>query len=72
MYLISAEGYTNAGVCLLRVKRKTREIWVSTENAEDGLGVQNISDLVLKEISVFIRLKNNKLIKFKNRKHICK
>ena len=50
MYLISAEGYTNGGVCLLRVKRKTREIWVSTENAEDGLGVQNISDLVLKEI----------------------
>ena len=50
MYLISAEGYTNVGVCLLRVKRKTRVIWVSMKNAEDGLGVQNISDLVLKEI----------------------
>ena len=49
MYLISAQGYTNTGVCFLRVK-KTGEIWKSMKNAQDGLGVQNMYDLVLKEI----------------------
>ena len=42
MYLISAEGYTNAGVRILIVKKLV--------NVEDGLGVQDIYDLVLKEI----------------------
>ena len=49
MYLIPAEGYKNAGVHFLRV-RKTCEIWVSMKNVHNGLGVKNISDLVLKEI----------------------
>ena len=49
MSLISAKGYTNAGVCLLILK-ETGEILASMKNAEDGLGVPNISDLVLKEI----------------------
>ena len=49
MYLISAEGYKNAGVDLLRIK-KTGEILTEMKDVQDGLGVQNISDLVLKEI----------------------
>ena len=47
MYLISADGYTNAGVHHLSVK-KTGEIWVSMKNAHHGLGVKNMSDLILK------------------------
>ena len=30
--------------------KKTGEIWASMKNAEDRLGVQSISDLVLKEV----------------------
>ena len=49
MYLISAEGYKNAGIDLLRIK-KTREIWTKMKGVQNGLCVQNISDLLLKEI----------------------
>ena len=49
MYLISAQGYTNASVNILKI-RKTGEIWVSMKDIGDGLGIKNISDLVLKEI----------------------
>ena len=49
MYLISAQGYKNAGVDSLEIK-ETDEIWVSMKNVGAGLGVKNISDLVLKEI----------------------
>ena len=49
MYLISAKGYKNAGVYCLKI-RKTDEIWVSMKDSGEGLGVKNISDLVLKEI----------------------
>ena len=49
MYLISVEGYKNSGVYFLKV-RKTDEIWTSTKDIESGMGVKNISDLVLKEI----------------------
>ena len=49
MYLISAEGYKNAGVHFLRV-RKTGEIWPSLKNVHKGFGVKNMSDLILKEI----------------------
>ena len=47
--LISAEGYKNAKVHFLKI-RKTGEIWLSIKDVGDGLGVKNISDLVLKEI----------------------
>ena len=46
MYLISVEGYTNASVNILTI-RKTGEIWVSMKDIGDGLGVKNF---VLKEI----------------------
>ena len=49
MHLISAEGYINAGVHFLKIK-KTDEIWVSMKDSERDLGVKNISDLILKEI----------------------
>ena len=48
MYLILAEGYTNLGVHLLRV-RKNSQISVSMKNVGNGSGVENISDLVLKK-----------------------
>ena len=49
MYLISAEGYKNAGVDCLKI-READELWINMKNVGDGLGVKNISDLVLKEI----------------------
>ena len=59
MNLISAEGYTNAKVNILKIT-KTDEIWVSMKNIGDGLGVKNISDLVLKEIYGIYEKKINK------------
>ena len=49
MYLISAEGYQNAGVHFLKV-RKTDEIWSSMKEVHKGLGVKNMSDLIFKKI----------------------
>ena len=49
MNLLSAEGYKKAKVHFLKI-RKTNELWISMKNVRDGLGVKNISDLVLKEI----------------------
>ena len=57
MYLISAEGYTNADVHFLKV-RKTVEIWASMKDSGSGMGVKNISDLVLKEIYGVCETKN--------------
>ena len=59
MYLIPAEGYVNAGVHFLRVQ-KTGEIWRTTEGVGRGMGVKNISDLVLKEIYGICETKNLK------------
>ena len=49
MYLISAEGYKNAKVDFSTIKI-TSEIWVSMKDVGSGMGVKNISDLILKEI----------------------
>ena len=57
--LISAEGYKNADVNHLIIK-KTGELWVSIKDVGDGLGVKNISDLVLKEIYGAYEKKINK------------
>ena len=60
MYLISAEGYKNADVHFLKV-RKTGEIWPSMKNSGSGMSVKNISDLVLKEIyGKFLSVQNLK------------
>ena len=57
MYLISAEGYDNAGGHTLKIK-KAGEIWVSIKHVHDGLGVKNMSDLILKEINGSYGTKN--------------
>ena len=49
MYLVSSQGYINAGVDVLKI-RKTGEIWPNMKDIESGLRVINISDLVIKEI----------------------
>ena len=49
MYLISAEGYKNVNVEFLIIKTYI-EIWVSMKDVGSGMGVKNISDLILKEI----------------------
>ena len=49
LYLISAKGYKNAKVDFLTVIT-TSEIWVNMKDAWSGMGVKNMSDLVLKEI----------------------
>ena len=67
MYILSAERYKNAKVDFLRV-RKTDEIWVSMKNVHDGLGVNNMSGLVLKEIYGKYEKKNltdNEIKKYK-------
>ena len=58
MYLISAEGYKNANVEFLIIKT-TSEIWVNMKNIGSGVGVKNISDLVLKEIYGICETKNS-------------
>ena len=57
MYLISAEGYKNAGAHFLKV-RKTCKIWASMKDAGSGMDVKNISDLTLKEIYDICETKN--------------
>ena len=57
MYLISAERYKNAKVDFLIIKT-TSEIWVNMKDFGSGIGVQNISDLVLKEIYGICETKN--------------
>ena len=48
MYLIPAEGYKVAGVQMLIIKKG--EIWASMKNVHAGLGLENMSDPVLKQI----------------------
>ena len=38
---------------------KTGEIWASMKNSQDGMGVRNMSDLILKEIYGICRTKNS-------------
>ena len=55
MGLITAEGYTNAKVHTIKV---TTVLWVSMKDIGNGLGVTNISDLVLKEMNSRYEKKN--------------
>ena len=48
MDLISNEGYENAKVMYL--KNKNGDLWEIMKGVKDGVGVKNMSDLVLKEI----------------------
>ena len=67
MYQMSAEGYKNAGVHFLIIKR-TDEIWSSMKDVGRGMGVKNISDLVLKEIYGICETKNPTKEQIKNYK----
>ena len=58
IYLISAEGYKNVNVEFLTIK-PTSEIWVSIKDVGSGMGIKNISDLVLKEIYGVCETKNS-------------
>ena len=63
MNLISAKGYKNANIHCLKM-RKTGELWISMKDVGDGLGVKNISDLVLKEIyGIYEKRKSTKMFK---------
>ena len=64
VHLISAEGYKNAGVHLL-IEKETGIIWASIKNGQDGLGIQNISDLVLYNIDKTKHLRKEQIKKFK-------
>ena len=55
MNLISAKAYENAKVYNIQVKN---DLWVSMKDVGNGLGVKNISDLVLKEIQGHYEKKN--------------
>ena len=57
MYLVSAQGYKNADVNVLKII-ETGEILVSMKNVGDGLGVTKISDLVYKKIYGIYQKKN--------------
>ena len=46
MDLISAKSYENAKVHTIQVKN---DLWISMKDVGNGLGVKNISDLVLEE-----------------------
>ena len=67
MYVTSAEGYKNADVHFLKV-RKTGEISASTEDSGSGMGVKNISDLTLKEIYTYVKQKALQKSKLTNAK----
>ena len=57
MHPIAGEGYTNTGFQFLKV-RETGQIWSSRKGVGNGIGVKNISDLVLKEIYGISETKN--------------
>ena len=57
MDLISVEGYKNAKVHTIQVKN---DLWISIKDVGNGLGIKNISDLILKEIEGHYEKKNNK------------
>ena len=57
MDLISIEGYENAKVICL--KNKSGDLWVTMKDVGNGVGVKNMSDLVLKEIYGAYGKKNN-------------
>ena len=57
MYLISDERYKNENVESLKIKT-TSEIWVNMKDVGSGMGVKNMSDLVLKEIYAIFETKS--------------
>ena len=54
MYLISTEWYKNAEVDA-KIVKKTGDIGVNMKDVGSGMGVKNISDLVLKKYTASLR-----------------
>ena len=71
MYLISTEGYKNAGVHFSRVNQ-TGEIWPRMKDVHKGLSVKNMSNLVLKKYTAFMKQKTLQINKLKNTKLVKK
>ena len=67
MYLISTKGYEKAGVSLL-TEKEIGIVWASMKNVQNGLGVQSMTDLVLKEIYGIMEQKTLRKSKLKNTK----
>ena len=66
---ISVEKYTNAKVCTIKVSNK-KIFWVRMCDVQEGIGVQNMFDLVRKEIRGIFRTKNpikDQIRKYKRR-----
>ena len=57
MYLLSSEGYKNAKVYFWAIKT-TGKMWVNMKHVGSSMDVENISDLVLKEIYGIYERKN--------------
>ena len=57
MDLISVEGYKNAKFHTIQVKN---DLWISIKDVGNGLGIKNISDLVLNEIQGHYEKKKKK------------
>ena len=67
MHLISAEGYKNGGVQFLKVP-ETGEIWASMKDSGSSMGVKNISDLILKKYTGYLKQKTLQKSKLRNTK----
>ena len=67
MHLISAEGYKNGGVQFLKVQ-ETGEIWASMKDSGSSMGVKNISDLILKKYTGYLKQKTLQKSKLRNTK----
>ena len=67
MVVATVEAYRSGGVYIITVKNKEL-FWVKTSDAQNGLGLKNVPDLVRKEICTIFETKN--LTKEQKRKYI--
>ena len=65
MVFITAEDYKNAGIDV--IKDSGNYFWVKMEDLQDGLGIKNISDSLMKEMQDILETK--KLTKEQNKKY---
>ena len=68
MVVITVQNYTNAKVHTIAVKNKEL-FWVKMIDVQKGLGIQNISDLVRKEICGISETKNPTKKQIRKYKH---
>ena len=56
MVFIAIESYKNAGVNV--IKDNNNYFWVKIKDVKNGLGIKNISDLLITKWKAFLKLKN--------------